>query len=154
MAAWISLAFPMEVPTWPFLSPTTTRILNEKRFPPLTTLATRFMATTVSASSIPSGLIRGTPSPYSDERRVTSDESLLPFPSSLISRLSFLEIETGFARGLRKSLDPTVIDMAAAVKKDLLHTRGDRLLREELAHGFGGRDISTVFQLSFKFGGK
>ena len=43
-----SFALPVATPTLPLPSPTATSALNEKRRPPLTTLATRLMATTFS----------------------------------------------------------------------------------------------------------
>ena len=48
MDGWTSFALPKPTPTLPFMSPTTTRVLKENRLPPLTTLATRLMLTTVS----------------------------------------------------------------------------------------------------------
>src|SRR5213082_1926963 len=44
------------MPTTSRSSPTTTRAVNEKRRPPLTTLATRFISTTRSWRSRPAGL--------------------------------------------------------------------------------------------------
>src|ERR1700704_2057170 len=51
MASGTSPALPRPAPTRPFWSPTTTRALNEKRRPPLTTFATRFRWTTFSVNS-------------------------------------------------------------------------------------------------------
>ena len=51
-ASETSLAFPVAIPTFPLPSPTATRALNEKRRPPLTTLATRLMAITFSTNSL------------------------------------------------------------------------------------------------------
>ena len=48
IASGTSAAFPFPTPTCPAPSPTTTTALNLKFLPPLTTLATLFMATTFS----------------------------------------------------------------------------------------------------------
>src|SRR4051812_49766506 len=53
IATGASLALPYPTPTIPFSSPTTTSAVNEKRRPPLTTLATRLMSTTRSWRSSP-----------------------------------------------------------------------------------------------------
>ena len=47
-ASATSLALPLAMPTFPLPSPTATSALNENRRPPLTTLATRLIATTFS----------------------------------------------------------------------------------------------------------
>src|SRR4249920_833601 len=52
MAAGTSLALPYPTPTIPLPSPTTTRAVKLKRRPPLTTLATRLMATTRSTYAV------------------------------------------------------------------------------------------------------
>ena len=51
IASGTSAAFPLPTPTCPFSSPTTTTALNLKVLPPLTTLATLFIATTFSFNS-------------------------------------------------------------------------------------------------------
>ena len=50
---------PVAMPTLPLPSPTATRALNEKRRPPLTTLATRLICTTRSSSVRRAGSILG-----------------------------------------------------------------------------------------------
>jgi hypothetical protein len=52
MAGGTSRALPVPYPTLPAPSPATTTAEKEKFFPPLTTLATRLMWTTVSVSSV------------------------------------------------------------------------------------------------------
>ena len=52
IASVTSLAFPRPYPTTPFPSPTTTIAEKLNRRPPLTTLATRFIATTFSLRSM------------------------------------------------------------------------------------------------------
>ena len=53
IASGISVAFPRPAPTWPFMSPTTTRAVKRMLRPPFTTLVTRLMETTFSVNSIP-----------------------------------------------------------------------------------------------------
>src|SRR5918992_707313 len=53
IATGTSFALPYPTPTWDFSSPTTTSAVNEKRRPPLTTLATRLISTTRSRRSGP-----------------------------------------------------------------------------------------------------
>src|SRR5579883_1024868 len=62
---WTSLALPRPEPTVPAPSPTTTKAENEKRLPPLTTLATRLSVTTVSLKPDSSRCwsLRGPPRP-------------------------------------------------------------------------------------------
>src|SRR5579875_2193151 len=55
MATGTSLALPYPTPTTSRSSPTTTSAVNEKRRPPLTTLATRLISTTRSWRSRPTG---------------------------------------------------------------------------------------------------
>ena len=51
IASGTSLDFPEPNPTFPFLSPITTRAAKRKRRPPLTTLVTRLIVTTRSSNS-------------------------------------------------------------------------------------------------------
>src|SRR5277367_4871900 len=84
------------MPTTSFSSPTTTSAVNEKRRPPLTTLATRLISTTLSWRSRPAGLT------------VRSIRMGIGKGSS--------ERQSGFPRSLRKRLDPAVIAIAAAIE--------------------------------------
>ena len=52
IASGISVAFPRPAPTWPFMSPTTTKAVKRMLRPPLTTLVTRLMVTTFSVNSM------------------------------------------------------------------------------------------------------
>src|SRR3954468_2263666 len=62
IASGTSFALPYPTPTTSFSSPTTTRAVNEKRRPPLTTFATRLISTTRSCRSSPPALtVRSTP---------------------------------------------------------------------------------------------
>src|SRR5262245_59263099 len=129
MAIGTSRAFPMPNPTCPWESPTTTSAEKRKFLPPLTTLVTRLMWTTWSFRSRSSGLI------------------LLNVCSSAApARPS--ELESGRARRLGHRLDPTVIQVAAAVEDRaveafLLETLGDQgadlLGRLDVAVGLAAR---------------
>ena len=95
IASGTSFALPRPAPTWPFWSPTTTSAENEKRRPPLTTLATRLMWTTRSTSSPTSFML-------------------------MAIRSAPLELEAGFARGVGERHDAPVIDEPVAVEDDLV----------------------------------
>src|SRR6202142_1827328 len=84
------------MPTTSRSSPTTTSAVNEKRRPPLTTLATRLISTTRSWRSRPAALT------------VRSIRMGIGKGSS--------ERQSGFPRSLRKRLDLAVIAVAAAVE--------------------------------------
>jgi hypothetical protein len=90
-----SFALPMPKPTTPWPSPTTTSALKLRFLPPLTTLVTRLMLTTVSLRSMSFG--------------------------SIFSRDIFiwLELQTCSARRIGNRANPTVIEEAAAVEHDL-----------------------------------
>ena len=95
IAEGTSLALPMPKPTTPWPSPTTTSALKLRFLPPLTTLVTRLMATTVSLIS--------------------------SWPASIRSRVRIcafaaLELEPGLARGVGHFLDPAVVEEPVAVE--------------------------------------
>src|SRR5580692_7211594 len=92
-------------------SPTTTSSVNEKRRPPLTTLATRLISTTRSWSSSPAGL-----TVRSMRMRTGKGSS---------------EAESALARSLRKRLDLAVVAVAAAIEDRVLDTGGGGALREQ-----------------------
>src|SRR3954469_22743837 len=100
----------------PFSSPTTTRAVNEKRRPPLTTLATRLISTTRSWRSSPELEI---------ER---SGAGIEPFR---------LEGEAALAGTLGEGPDTAVVAVAAAVEDRGLHAGGLRALGEQLARALG-----------------
>src|SRR3954463_4518646 len=95
----------------PFSSPTTTSAVNEKRRPPLTTLATRLISTTRSWRSSPAGLT---------ERSISMKSVVL-------------DCQSGFAGAIGPGLDPAVVLVAAAVEHGALHAGGLRALRDQLA---------------------
>src|SRR5690349_262184 len=105
-----SPALPRPAPTWPAPSPTTMTALKLNRRPPLTTLATRLIWTTRSSSA-----------------------SLL----GSILAMSLLELQAGFARGVRERLDPSVVAEARAVEHDSSDAGGLGALGDEAADDLG-----------------
>src|SRR4051812_34904212 len=126
MAAGTSLALPYPTPTVPSPSPTTTSAVKLNRRPPLTTLATRLMVTTRSRCGVFStGALPRPPSRRS--RRPPPSE--LPDPPPLrccpgMRCVSFLELESGFAGGVREGGDPPGVLAAATVEDDLADAGG------------------------------
>src|SRR5687768_463521 len=114
MDSGTSPALPSPTPTWPWPSPTTTTALNEKRRPPLTTLATRLIWTTRSSSVRRAGSILG-----------------------MTWLFSWLEVESGFARGVGQGAHAAVIAETGAVEDDLLDARCASALGEQLADLLG-----------------
>src|SRR5829696_2758418 len=100
----------------PFSSPTTTRAVNEKRRPPLTTLATRLISTTRSWRSRPELEI---------ERSGAGIESLR------------LEDQAALAGTLGEGLDAAVVLVSAAVEHRGLDAGGLGALGEQLARPLG-----------------
>src|ERR687896_2310885 len=96
----------------PFSSPTTTSAVNEKRRPPLTTLATRLISTTRSCRSRPVG----------DTDR-----------SGAAMRSSSLEVQSALAGAFRQRLHAAVVLVAAAIEHGALDAGGLGALGEQLA---------------------
>src|ERR687885_1960415 len=115
IASGTSLALPYPTPTIPFSSPTTTSAVNEKRRPPLTTLATRLISTTRSWRSRPAAEM---------------DRS-----GAAIGTLegSELDAEAAFAGAVGECLDAAVVAVAPTVEDRPLDAGGLRALREQLA---------------------
>src|SRR5690625_1701376 len=118
IASGTSRALPWPKPTRPRWSPTMTRAAKPKRRPPLTTLATRLMPTSLSTIS-ESSRSRG-------------------FRSSLCGRAILRcpytsERQAGFTHRICECLDATVIKIAATVEDDLAHSCLLRTLRNQLA---------------------
>src|SRR6201989_1170969 len=103
MASGTSLALPYQTPTTPFASPTTTSAVNEKRRPPLTTLATRLISTTRSWRSKP--------------------EAEMDRSGAAISP-SRLEDQAALAGAIRQGLHAAVVLVAAAVEHGGLDAGG------------------------------
>src|SRR3954453_18144578 len=109
MADGTSFALPMPNPTTPWPSPTTTSALKLRFLPPLTTLVTRLIETTLSLMSSCDGSIRS---------RV---------------RIRLLEFQSCFARGVRHGANAPVIEEAAAVEDHARDALFDGPLGDDLA---------------------
>src|SRR4029453_13817833 len=130
IASGTSRALPNPTPTCPRPSPTTTRAVKENRRPPLTTLATRLMATTRSVRSSALGSIR-----------------------TSATRCSSLEGQAGRAGRLGERLDPPVVLIAAAIEDNLLDAACLRPLGQQLAHDFGRGHVAARLRLGAEVGG-
>src|SRR3954465_2493825 len=82
----------------PFSSPTTTSAVNEKRRPPLTTLATRLISTTRSCRSYAPG--------FTDRARAIGESPRVPT----------LEAQPSLTGAVGQSLDPAVVAVTAAIE--------------------------------------
>src|SRR5262245_1393677 len=103
----------------PFSSPTTTSAVNEKRRPPLTTLATRLISTTRSWRSRP---VEDT------DRSGAAMKSL---------EGSGLEVQAALAGALGERFHAAVVLVAAAVEHGGLDAGGLAALAEQLARALG-----------------
>src|SRR5919199_27036 len=101
----------------PFSSPTTTRAVNEKRRPPLTTLATRLISTTRSWRSRPAEETDLSGAAIEEFLRVEEE----------------LETQSTLACALGEGLHATVVLVAAAVEHRGLDAGGLRALGEHAA---------------------
>src|SRR5450631_2823861 len=111
------------MPTTSRSSPTTTRAVNEKRRPPLTTLATRLISTTRSWRSRPAAL---------NERSLGIDIGRERVAGRRKSQGS--DGDAGLADRLGESLDVAVVLVAAAVEDGF----GDAGLLGPLGQQFAG----------------
>src|SRR6187551_2283151 len=122
LAAGTSLALPTPKPTMPWPSPTTTRALKLRFLPPLTTLVTRLMDTTVSLNSI--------------------------WPASIFSRKRFMvatsELQAGFARRVRYRFDAAVIEEPVPVEHHALDALLEQPLGDGLANRLGAGDVAAL----------
>src|SRR3954470_20733702 len=100
-------------------SPTTTRAVNEKRRPPLTTLATRLISTTRSWRSRP------------EAEMDRSGAAMRVFEGS------GLYLQAALAGAVGEGLDAAVVLVAAAIEHRGLDARGLRALGQQLAGGGG-----------------
>src|SRR5262249_13825130 len=145
IASGTSRALPRPTPTWPRPSPTTTSAVKENRRPPLTTLATRLMATTrsVRSSALASIFASATHVSLFGTRLVT----LMPTAvrQCLGSQVNYLERQAAGAGRLGQSLDTTMVLIAPAVEHDLADAALLGLLRDELAHDLRRRDVAPGF---------
>src|SRR5882672_6351703 len=152
IASGTSRALPWPKPTRPFSSPTTTSAAKPKRRPPLTTLATRLMWTSLSVNSLSSrsrsrSRCRG--SRAMSMFRCVDDplsgcSAKVDVPSCCSVRVRPLsELQAALARGICQRLDASVKEIAAAVEDDFLDALGRRALRQQLAHRLGGVDVGA-----------
>src|SRR3954469_17595066 len=128
IAEGTSFALPTPNPTTPWPSPTTTSALKLRFLPPLTTLVTRLMLTTVSLRS-------------------SCDASIFSLVSNICSlypRNPRLELQPRFARGIRDRLDPAVIEIAAAIEDHPLDALLDRALGDGLAQRLGAGEVAAA----------
>src|SRR5208282_3557640 len=128
MATGTSRAFPKPKPTRPAPSPTTVSAVKPNCLPPLTTLATRFTATSFSSRSSPD----------------------IGFSTLAIASLRplQLELQTRFACGLCQRFDAPVIHETGTVECYLFDALGGCALRDGAADGLGRLDIAGGFQLA------
>src|SRR5215470_1318861 len=121
IASGTSRALPWPKPTRPFWSPTTTSAAKPKRLPPLTTLATRLMCTSLSVNSL--------------SRSSRSRPRSLWGPRATFSVLSgqFSKFQSAFAGGIGERLDAPVVQETAAIKDHFLDAGLDGTLGDELA---------------------
>src|SRR3984893_1402288 len=125
IATGTSRAFPYPKPTRPAPSPTTVSAVKPNCLPPLTTLATRFTATSFSSRSSPD----------------------IGFSTLAISLQTLgLELETRFASGLCQRFDAPVIHETGTVEGDLGNPSGLGALRNGAAHGLGSLDVPGGLQ--------
>src|SRR5215213_916732 len=129
MAAGTVLAFPRPVPTLPLPSPTTTRAEKLKRRPPLTTLATRRISTTLSWSS-------EAPSRCRPPRPPPCLLSLLGRPK-IVPPVK-LEPQPALARALGERSDASVVLVWAPVEDDRLYPGLGGLFRDQGSYLAGG----------------
>src|SRR5437879_7631662 len=108
------------MPTTSRSSPTTTRAVNEKRLPPLTTLATRLISTTRSWRSRPAGLTERSAGIDIAEKEGSGPDSR---PA--------LYVQPGLAHRLGEGTHMAVVAVPAAVEDGLLDAGGLRALGED-----------------------
>src|SRR5260221_4572694 len=118
-----SFALPTPKPTTPWPSPTTTSALKLRFLPPLTTLVTRLIDTTLSLMSSWLGSMRS---------RVF---------------ISCSEFQTGFAGGVGHGADAPVIQEAAAIEHDARDALFFRALGDRGADRFGALEVSALHAL-------
>src|SRR6476620_601406 len=123
IAEGTSFALPTPKPTTPWPSPTTTSALKLRFLPPLTTLVTRLICTTLSLRSSWLGSIRS---------RV---------------RIVLLEFQSGFARSVRHGADAPVIEKPAAVEHHALDALFDRALGDGPADRLGAGQVAAARRL-------
>src|SRR5688572_8862429 len=117
-----SFALPMPKPTTPWPSPTTTSALKLRFLPPLTTLVTRLIDTTVSLIS-------------------SCDAST--FSRSRFINAMRLKLQTCFARRVGHCLHAPVIEEPVAVEHHALDALLQQPLGDRLANRLGALDVAA-----------
>src|SRR5918993_35624 len=132
-----SFALPTPNPTTPCASPTTTRALKLRFLPPLTTLVTRLMLTTVSFRSSCDGSIFSRVSIMCLASSYPLPASRFPLSACCLAgsweREASLELQPRLARRLGDRADAPVIQEPAAVENDALDALGHQALGDGLA---------------------
>src|SRR5436190_15214830 len=105
IAEGTSFALPMPKPTTPWPSPTTTRALKLRFLPPLTTLVTRLMDTTVSLISSCAGSMRSLVFMCVHGQPTAASNS---------------ELQTCLARRIRNRANPAMVEEPAPIEHDAL----------------------------------
>src|SRR5688500_712790 len=152
-----SFALPMPKPTTPWPSPTTTSALKLRFLPPLTTLVTRLIDTTVSliSSCDASTFSRSrfinaiTGLPSRNTLRAAPLSRPGPPPSAArwcrtqVARPSPLELQTCFARRVGHCLHAPVIEEPVAVEHHALDALLQQPLGDRLANRLGALDVAA-----------
>src|SRR4029450_1768779 len=135
IAEGTSFAFPTPKPTTPWPSPTTTRALKLRFLPPLTTLVTRLMLTTVSFRSSCDASI------FSRVSSIACQSALIGDSATPLEAMG-LELEASLARRFGDGANPAVIQESATVEHDPLDPFGDQPLGDRLAQQLGARLVA------------
>src|ERR1700730_15855990 len=124
------------MPTTSRSSPTTTRAVNEKRRPPLTTLATRLISTTRSCRSRPEALTE-----RSREMKMGRSQRVA------VAVVLTLDGDAGLADRLGESAHVAVIAVAAAIEHRLADARRLGALGERVGGAFGALGLGQRAKL-------
>src|SRR4029079_1164585 len=109
-----------------------TSAAKPKRRPPLTTLATRLICTSLSTNSL------------SRSRSSRSRPPLPPLRSTML--VGPLEIQPCLAGSVGERFHAPVVEIAAAVEHDVLDPGIDRPLGDELADGLSRGEIAALLE--------
>src|SRR3984957_722036 len=131
MAMGTSRALPMPNPAWPFWSPTTTSAEKLRFLPPLTTLVTRWMATTWSFKLLA----------LTSKCRRTASVSLR------ICLDINLEFQPRFPGRCGQGFHTSVIHISTAVEDDLFDSRGAGSLGNLFSNQFCCRHVVSILHI-------
>src|ERR1700730_6783790 len=135
MAMGTSRALPIPKPALPFWSPTTTRAEKLRFLPPLTTLVTRWMATTWSFKLL--GLT-----------------SMFRRTASVSLRMCLdidLKFQPRFPGCCRQGFHSSVVHVSSAIEYHLLDPGGAGALGDLFANHFGRRHVAAALQFRARF---